>query len=50
MKGNNENNEYNGSNEYQKATNFLEKGCTVHSLYNDHLVPTKDGRYREWSL
>ena len=27
MKGNNENNKYNGSNEYQKAIDFLGKGC-----------------------
>ena len=27
MKSNNENNKYNGSNEYQKAIDFLEKGC-----------------------
>ena len=27
MKSNNANNNHNGSNEYQKAINFLEKGC-----------------------
>ena len=27
MKSNNENNKHNGSNEYQKAIDFLEKGC-----------------------
>ncbi len=27
MKSNNKNNKYNDSNEYQKAINFLEKGC-----------------------
>ena len=29
MKGNNENNKYNGSNEYQKAIDFLEKDVIV---------------------
>ena len=27
MKSNNKSNNYNGSNEYQKAIDFLEKGC-----------------------